>query len=279
MANVLSYKETVKVIQDFSTTGTILPSSLASANLLTTVETAFHLILYLRQVYPSEMFAQKKAYDVLVWQSRNPALNEYLGRVVKSVGEELGKGTLKKVALVIREAELDETPLERFVFDFDWLLPPGKEPSALGGGGGHDWTPKENGLPRIHLHDHLRAMLLKLSVADTYLLSLPKETTFAVVIEMKEDAPRPESEAVAKGVVPTEWVPAEKREAAEDDDIDLDGVYDGRSSIVPLKTTRLGMINVQMLVEEMDEKYEGENERRVNEGLPKVDRKGKSKAV
>ena len=33
------------------------------------------------------------------------------------------KGSLSKVALVIKEASLADTPFERFVFDFDWIIP------------------------------------------------------------------------------------------------------------------------------------------------------------
>lgn len=78
------------------------------------VEVAFHLILYLREVYPSSalfrcpqleerfnhsnafnsftaLFRQVKKYDSPVWQSRNPALTEYLGRVLECIEEEMLK--------------------------------------------------------------------------------------------------------------------------------------------------------------------------------------------
>lgn len=45
------------------------------------------------------------------------------------------KGTLSKVALVIKEANIADTPLERFVFDIDWLVPAGEMPDPE-----RDWT-------------------------------------------------------------------------------------------------------------------------------------------
>lgn len=101
---------------------------------------------------PTEIFAQKQKYGIAVWQSRNPPLTEYVKRIVECVKEELGKvssasattswachdvqlrrharspsftisqHTLQKVALVIKATNLDETPLERFVFDVEWLV-------------------------------------------------------------------------------------------------------------------------------------------------------------
>lgn len=32
------------------------------------------------------------------------------------------QGTVRRVILVIKEANLEEKPLERFVFDFEWLI-------------------------------------------------------------------------------------------------------------------------------------------------------------
>jgi hypothetical protein len=53
------------------------------------VEVAIHTILYVRQIYPAELFVRRKKYDTPVFQSRHPALNEYISGAVKAVGEEL----------------------------------------------------------------------------------------------------------------------------------------------------------------------------------------------
>jgi hypothetical protein len=53
------------------------------------VEVAIHTILYVRQVYPADLFVRRKKYDTPVFQSRHPALNEYIASAVKAVGDEL----------------------------------------------------------------------------------------------------------------------------------------------------------------------------------------------
>lgn len=53
------------------------------------VEVAIHNILYARQVYPAELFVRRKKYNTPVFQSRHPALNEYISGAVKAAGEEI----------------------------------------------------------------------------------------------------------------------------------------------------------------------------------------------
>lgn len=53
------------------------------------VEAAIHTILYVRQVYPADIFVRRKKYDTPVFQSRHPSLNEYISGAVKAIGEEL----------------------------------------------------------------------------------------------------------------------------------------------------------------------------------------------
>jgi mitotic spindle assembly checkpoint protein MAD2B len=53
------------------------------------VEVAIHTILYVRQIYPADLFVRRKKYDTPVFQSRHPALNEYISGAVKAIGEEL----------------------------------------------------------------------------------------------------------------------------------------------------------------------------------------------
>lgn len=70
-----------------------LPTSLVPRFSLSTVnrlvEVAIHTILYVRQVYPAELFVRRKKYDTPVFQSRHPALNTYISGAIKAIGEEL----------------------------------------------------------------------------------------------------------------------------------------------------------------------------------------------
>lgn len=53
------------------------------------VEVAIHTILYVRQIYPPDLFVRRKKYDIPVFQSRHPALNEYISGAVKAIADEL----------------------------------------------------------------------------------------------------------------------------------------------------------------------------------------------
>lgn len=75
-----------------------------------TVEVAIHNILYVRQIYPVELFSRRKKYDTPVWRSRHPELNEYISGAVKALGEELvlvritGKRTSDKCCQLCSDA-------------------------------------------------------------------------------------------------------------------------------------------------------------------------------
>lgn len=53
------------------------------------VEVAIHTILYVRQIYPPDLFVRRKKYDMPVFRSRHPALNEYISGAVKAIADEL----------------------------------------------------------------------------------------------------------------------------------------------------------------------------------------------
>ncbi|GAA5836365.1 hypothetical protein JCM5353_002498 [Sporobolomyces roseus] len=232
MSNVLSFRETAKLAREY-------------------LEVAFHLILYLREVYPSTLFRQVKKYDSPVWQSRNPALTEYLGRVLECIEEEMLKGTVRRAVLVIKEATPSETPLERYVFDFEWLIPSSDFPQD----GSADFRPSKNGLARGDVEDLFRACLRKLNGSTAYLKKLPSEVTFAVVLEMKEDAAPPESKAARRGDYPAEWIPAETRHTSEREGGKHPEQDEYQSTISPVHGVRLGMLSMDIRVEETAEKF------------------------
>lgn len=95
--------ETVRGIAEFSTvriTSTI--SGLAKPPLpIIIVEVAIHTILYVRQVYPPDIFIRRKKYETPVYQSRHPALNEYITGAVKAVRDELEQVACTKFIVLI----------------------------------------------------------------------------------------------------------------------------------------------------------------------------------
>ncbi|EAU92778.2 hypothetical protein CC1G_01823 [Coprinopsis cinerea okayama7 len=84
------------------------------------LEVAIHTILYVRQVYPPDLFVRRKKYETPVYQSRHPALNEYISGAVKAVSDEMAQGTVEKVVVVIKNKE--QVPLERFIFSIDNMI-------------------------------------------------------------------------------------------------------------------------------------------------------------
>jgi hypothetical protein len=80
--------EIVYGIAEFSES--VIPVFLfASSSNEVQVEVAIHTILYVRQVYPAEIFVRRKKYETPVFQSRHPALNEYISGAVKAIADEL----------------------------------------------------------------------------------------------------------------------------------------------------------------------------------------------
>jgi hypothetical protein len=60
------------------------------------VEVAIHTILYVRQIYPADLFVRRRKYDTPVFQSRHPALNAYISGAVRAAGEEILLVSLSK---------------------------------------------------------------------------------------------------------------------------------------------------------------------------------------
>jgi hypothetical protein len=65
------------------------PAALPESRFPCTVEVAIHTILYVRQVYPADLFVRRKKYETPVYQSRHPGLNEYIAGAVKAISDEL----------------------------------------------------------------------------------------------------------------------------------------------------------------------------------------------
>ena len=186
-----------------------------------------------------EIFEKKRRYGMLVWQSRHPTLNEYLGQACDAIAAQLAlvrfslslslpsslsapltwgthtcQGAVHKVTLVVKEtATLAQEPLERFIFDFDWLVSPEQIAAASSSSSAHTndfrcglfslfplatsrsssslfsrrhgafsdhmgWCavcrPQSGGFPRARLEDELRAFVLKIITSDAFMLALPQ---------------------------------------------------------------------------------------------------------
>jgi len=80
------------------------------------LEVAIHQILFVRSIYPKELFERKRKYtNAVVWMSRHPELNDYIADFLQGLNPFLQSGLVEKVAVLIKNNE--EETIERFVFD------------------------------------------------------------------------------------------------------------------------------------------------------------------
>lgn len=79
-------------------------------------------ILYLRDVYPSEIFRRRRIYSTAIYASIYPPLNDYIRDVLKTILELKEQQKLRRVELVIYKVEPtlfdddeEEEILEKFI--------------------------------------------------------------------------------------------------------------------------------------------------------------------
>ncbi|KAI8057760.1 DNA-binding protein [Syncephalis plumigaleata] len=155
-SQILNYAETVDVVCDF-------------------LETAIHMILYIRELYPPHLFERQKKYNVPVHVARHPELVEYVKDMIRACRPDLEKGAVERICLVVVNKAY--TPVERFVFEIDALIDPksiDKEAVA------------EGGLTAADVEAYLRAFLLKISLCDAVLHPNPPDCTFALVLQLND---------------------------------------------------------------------------------------------
>ncbi|OAX43048.1 DNA-binding protein [Rhizopogon vinicolor AM-OR11-026] len=201
------------------------------------IEVAIHTILYVRQIYPADLFVRRKKYDTPVFQSRHPALNEYISGTVKAVADELVLGNVDKVVVVIKDSK--QVALERFIFSIQNMI----EVESY-----NKDTSVQDAMSSAKLGQYFRSFLIKLNMIESQLglLELPSgdEATFAVVLELKDNT----APSASKDKDPPPWVPA-----------DLQHTTSGASEEAQLHLLRAvdtGIINISLAVQESEEKLQ-----------------------
>ncbi|KAI0082099.1 DNA-binding protein [Panus rudis PR-1116 ss-1] len=159
------------------------------------IEVAIHTILYVRQVYPADVFVRRKKYNTPVFQSRHPALNQYISGATKAVSGELALGNVDKVIVVIKNKE--EEPLERFIFAVQNMI----QVEAF-----NKETSVQDAMTPSVLGHYFRSFLVKLTMLESQLSPYPlgDELSFSVLIELKDDKPP----SATEGKNPPAWIPA-----------------------------------------------------------------------
>uniref|UniRef100_A0A8C4YVN7 Mitotic spindle assembly checkpoint protein MAD2B n=1 Tax=Gadus morhua TaxID=8049 RepID=A0A8C4YVN7_GADMO len=187
------------------------------------LEVAIHLILYVREVYPSGIFQKKKKYNVPVQMSCHPELNQYIQDTLQCVKPLIEKNDAEKVAVVIMDKE--HHPVERFVFEIS-------QPPLLS---------ISSDTLLSHVEQLLRAFILKISVCDAVLNSNPPGCSFTVLVHTREAATRNMEKVQVIKDFP--WIVADEQE-----------VHMPEPRLIPLKTMTSEIVKMQLYVEERAQK-------------------------
>jgi len=194
------------------------------------LEVAFHLILYVREVYPPVVFERRKKYNVPVQMCCHPDLNQYILDVLQTAKPLLEKGEVQRVVLVVSNKKF--IPIERFVFEIG-------NPEELSATGSED-----NFL--LHTEKTLRGFLLKINACDALLEPIPPGCTFSILVYTKESSFLKLQED--RKVQEFPWVQADE------------GTTLKESIMIPLKSTTAGILKMQLFVEECANKMEKSRE-------------------
>jgi len=195
---------------------------------------AIHTILYVRQVYPADLFVRRKKYETPVYQSRHPGLNEYIAGAVKAISDELALGSAEKVVLVIKDK--DEVALERFIFSIQNMIAVesfNKDTSV------------EGAMATTSLGQYFRSFMVKLSMIESQLAELPRdgENSFAIVLELREgETP---SAAPYKDDLPP-WIPATTQHTTP-------GASE-KAELHMVRAVDTGVVNLSLAVQESADK-------------------------
>ncbi|KAF8846023.1 DNA-binding protein [Paxillus ammoniavirescens] len=210
----LTFNQTVKGIAEF-------------------IEVAIHTILYVRQIYPPDLFVRRKKYDTPVFQSRHPALNEYISGAVKAVTDELRLGNVDKVVVVIKDK--DHLALERFIFSVNNMIQVESYNKD---------TSVQDAMSSIALSQYFRSFLIKLTMIEAQLglLELQDEASFAIVIELNDD----KVPSARQDQDPSPWVPADRQ-------LTTAGASD-EAQLHLLRAVDTGIINLSLAVQESEDK-------------------------
>ncbi|OCH86053.1 DNA-binding protein [Obba rivulosa] len=211
------------------------------------IEVAIHTILYVRQVYPADLFVRRKKYDTPVWQSRHPALNEYISGAVKAVADELALGNVDKVVVVIKNKE--DVPLERFIFAMQNMI----QVESF-----NKDTSVEGAVTVRSLGQYFRSFMVKLSMVEAQLGHLPVEDdpTFAIVLELQDD----KAPSATHGKDPPPWVPAATHHTTS-------GASEN-AELHMLRAVDTGIISLSMAVQESEQKLNLEREGKGKQRAP-----------
>ncbi|CAG8974920.1 hypothetical protein HYALB_00006708 [Hymenoscyphus albidus] len=203
---------------------------------------AIHTILYIRELYPHSTFLTTRAYNLPVHQNRHPKVCEWINESIKALEPQISANAVKRVVVVIYSPDLKV--LERFLFDISrFPVVDHKE----------RFTEFEGDAPGVadivDIEEQLRAKIRKLDYLGGKMKPLPKDCTFTLSIELRDEADPPIGH-------PQPWVPSEpslqiSKKGKEKEGADIGGV---KSS--PIGLVEAGDFVLEAWAEEGAAKFE-----------------------
>ncbi|KAF9740893.1 hypothetical protein PMIN06_011169 [Paraphaeosphaeria minitans] len=184
-----------------------------------------HTLLYLRHLYPLASFLQVRFHNTPIFQSRHPDVCQWIQDAVAAVREELLKGTVARIAIVVFHPGYDEGSgsvkiLERYMLDvsafpvvtreerfmdIEWEKSEtekaeaerraAEEAAAEAEAAGHKGKGKAKQKPKgldaevdVNLSEQFRAAFITLTTRASRLEPLPPDCSFNISMELKDEA-------------------------------------------------------------------------------------------
>jgi len=170
-------------------------------------------------------------FNVPVQMSCHPELNSYLSDMVDACRPDIQRGVVDVIALNIVDAHYN--PVERFVFEINSLIPQHFVDQNL---------EFERSITLEEIESHLRSFILKIAICESMLQPNPKNCTFALAMQLKDGEPTEINGAP--------WI---------SEDSVMKRLDMKNNSMIPLKSVDLGLINIQLYVEETAKKGKQES--------------------
>ena len=191
------------------------------------LEVATHTILKERNLYPAEIFSDRRCFGVPVSIARHPEVEAYVKKTLKAIEPLLASGSVEAVVIAVTDGTHGE-PVEKFVFRVD---PTGPPPSDAVGGP-HDVADAVESTEYS-----LRALLARLALLDTKLPPVREDAAWRLLLWMREgyDASQILADPAAARLV--------------DATRDLSAAQIKDASLVPVKTVATPLAHFELYVE------------------------------
>ncbi|RDA94749.1 hypothetical protein CP533_6735 [Ophiocordyceps camponoti-saundersi (nom. inval.)] len=169
---------------------------------------AIHSILYHRSLYPKASFRLGRAYNLAVWQSRHPGVCAWVRDAVEAAEAQIREAAVGRIGMSIHGPDHDV--VERWIFDLDHGFPNFHVVDPHHHHHHHQLDVQDDvfgaaastSLNLSDLHQSWRAALQRLAVVASSLPPTPDNCTFALALELRNDAAPPTQH-------PQLWIPSE----------------------------------------------------------------------